>query len=148
MLSDEIKASDDYVEYLAMSFGTKLVKTQGQGLLTKEGVEVVDERVNEPRDSFSSSSLTFEDEIKDISSAEENDGAYDKEKADDTKKADIADIAKITRKEPKPGKKRTRERKEYIREVSDLVLSDLPLHRSSSFDQFKVKSNREMLLLS
>nr|GEY04750.1 hypothetical protein [Tanacetum cinerariifolium] len=26
--------------------------------------------------------------------------------------------------------------------------SDLPLHRSSSFDQFNVKSNREMMLLS
>nr|GEW47868.1 hypothetical protein CTI12_AA239000 [Tanacetum cinerariifolium] len=29
-----------------------------------------------------------------------------------------------------------------------MVLSDLPLHRSSSFDQFKVKSNREMILHS
>nr|GEX41057.1 hypothetical protein [Tanacetum cinerariifolium] len=29
-----------------------------------------------------------------------------------------------------------------------MVLRDLPLHRSSSFDQFKVKSSREMLLLS
>nr|GEY76630.1 hypothetical protein [Tanacetum cinerariifolium] len=32
--------------------------------------------------------------------------------------------------------------------IVSLTFCDLPLHRSSSFDQFKVKSNREMMLLS
>ncbi|GJW45839.1 putative ribonuclease H-like domain-containing protein [Tanacetum coccineum] len=47
MLSDEIKASTNYLEYLAKSLGTQPVKAKGKGkgLLTKQGVEVVIERV-------------------------------------------------------------------------------------------------------
>ncbi|GKE11875.1 hypothetical protein Tco_1415426 [Tanacetum coccineum] len=39
MLSDEIKASVDYLNYLAKSMGTQPAKGQGQGLLTKKVIE-------------------------------------------------------------------------------------------------------------
>ncbi|GJT29135.1 hypothetical protein Tco_0909410 [Tanacetum coccineum] len=45
MLSDEIKASDDYMNYLAKSLGTKPVKSRGEGPLTKKGVEVAAETI-------------------------------------------------------------------------------------------------------
>ncbi|GKD60391.1 hypothetical protein Tco_1297900 [Tanacetum coccineum] len=41
MMSDEIKASAYYLNYLAKSEGDKLVKGRGKRLLTKKGVEVV-----------------------------------------------------------------------------------------------------------
>ncbi|GKC02140.1 hypothetical protein Tco_0993750 [Tanacetum coccineum] len=45
MLSDEIKASDDYAKYLAKSLGTKPANTQGKGLLTmKEVADAVDSK--------------------------------------------------------------------------------------------------------
>ncbi|GJU59443.1 retrovirus-related pol polyprotein from transposon TNT 1-94 [Tanacetum coccineum] len=40
MLNDDINAIVEYSEYLAKSRGSKPVKTQGKGLLTKQGVEV------------------------------------------------------------------------------------------------------------
>nr|GEU85804.1 hypothetical protein [Tanacetum cinerariifolium] len=46
---DEIKASDDYAEYLTKSLGTKRAKTRGKRLLTKKGVEVAVERVSIPK---------------------------------------------------------------------------------------------------
>nr|GEX10215.1 hypothetical protein [Tanacetum cinerariifolium] len=46
ILSDKIKASADYSEYLAKSLGTKPFKSHGKGLLTKQGVKVVVERVS------------------------------------------------------------------------------------------------------
>ncbi|GKB27951.1 hypothetical protein Tco_0867352 [Tanacetum coccineum] len=51
MLSDEIMASADYSEYLAKSKGSKPVKAsgRGKGLLSKEGVEIVVERVSIPK---------------------------------------------------------------------------------------------------
>ncbi|GKD14108.1 hypothetical protein Tco_1198515 [Tanacetum coccineum] len=51
MLNDEIKASAEYSEYLAKSKGSKLVKTRGKGLLTKQGFEIVVERVVDDIDS-------------------------------------------------------------------------------------------------
>ncbi|GKA96883.1 hypothetical protein Tco_0818978 [Tanacetum coccineum] len=48
-LNDEIKNSDDYLNYLDKSSGTKPVKSRGKGLLTKQGVEVAVERVSIPR---------------------------------------------------------------------------------------------------
>ncbi|GJS25904.1 hypothetical protein Tco_0486524 [Tanacetum coccineum] len=39
MLNDDINAIVEYSEYLAKSRGSKPVKTQGKGLLTKQGVE-------------------------------------------------------------------------------------------------------------
>ncbi|GKA70860.1 hypothetical protein Tco_0776999 [Tanacetum coccineum] len=45
MLSDEIKASTDYLNYLAKSMGTQPAKGRGKGLLTKKGVEVVVEKI-------------------------------------------------------------------------------------------------------
>ncbi|GJX27755.1 hypothetical protein Tco_0235834 [Tanacetum coccineum] len=41
MMSDKIKASADYLNYLAKSMGTQLAKGQGKGMLTNKGVEVV-----------------------------------------------------------------------------------------------------------
>ncbi|GJR27091.1 hypothetical protein Tco_1103323 [Tanacetum coccineum] len=51
MLSEEIKASEDYLNYLAKSTGTQPVKVKGKGkgLLTKKGVEVVVETVRIPK---------------------------------------------------------------------------------------------------
>ncbi|GJV85970.1 hypothetical protein Tco_1525868 [Tanacetum coccineum] len=51
MLNDVIKAFTDYSEYLAKSKGSTPVKTigRGKGLLTKEGVEIVVERVSIPK---------------------------------------------------------------------------------------------------
>ncbi|GJY63362.1 retrovirus-related pol polyprotein from transposon TNT 1-94 [Tanacetum coccineum] len=46
MLSDEIKASDDYAKYLVKYLGSKPVKTPGKGLFTKQGVEIYVERVS------------------------------------------------------------------------------------------------------
>ncbi|GKA17362.1 hypothetical protein Tco_0697199 [Tanacetum coccineum] len=48
-MNDEIKNSDDYLNYLAKSSGTKPVKSQGKGLLTKQRVEVAVERVSIPK---------------------------------------------------------------------------------------------------
>ncbi|GJU12446.1 hypothetical protein Tco_1134842 [Tanacetum coccineum] len=45
ILSDEIKASDDYLNYLAKSLGTKQSKGKGKGMITKKGVERVVETV-------------------------------------------------------------------------------------------------------
>ncbi|GJX72237.1 hypothetical protein Tco_0309408 [Tanacetum coccineum] len=47
MLSEEIKAYEDYLNYLAKSTGTQPIKFKGKGkgLLTKKGVEVVVETV-------------------------------------------------------------------------------------------------------
>ncbi|GKD53991.1 hypothetical protein Tco_1287378 [Tanacetum coccineum] len=45
MLNDDIKAYDEYSEYLAKSRGVTSVKIRGKGLLTKQGVEIVIERV-------------------------------------------------------------------------------------------------------
>ncbi|GJW51243.1 hypothetical protein Tco_0092594 [Tanacetum coccineum] len=44
MLNDDIKAYDEYSEYLAKSRGVTSVKIRGKGLLTKQGVEIVIER--------------------------------------------------------------------------------------------------------
>ncbi|GKB34950.1 hypothetical protein Tco_0879892 [Tanacetum coccineum] len=51
MLSDEIKTSDDYLNYLAKSTGFQPVKTKGRdkGLLTKKRVEVVVKKVSIPK---------------------------------------------------------------------------------------------------
>ncbi|GJV02727.1 hypothetical protein Tco_1336296 [Tanacetum coccineum] len=51
MLSGEIKAFEDYLNYLAKSTGTQPVKVKdkGKGLLTKKGVEVVVETVRIPK---------------------------------------------------------------------------------------------------
>ncbi|GKG60201.1 hypothetical protein Tco_0609865, partial [Tanacetum coccineum] len=38
---DTIKASADYLNYLAKSMGTQPGKGQGKGLITKKGIEVV-----------------------------------------------------------------------------------------------------------
>nr|GEU37092.1 hypothetical protein [Tanacetum cinerariifolium] len=48
MLSEEIKASKDYLNYLAKSMGTQPIKVKGKWLLTKKGVEVVNETVRIP----------------------------------------------------------------------------------------------------
>ncbi|GKD79744.1 hypothetical protein Tco_1342365, partial [Tanacetum coccineum] len=40
MISDTIKASADYLNYLAKSMGTQSGKGRGKGLITKKGVEV------------------------------------------------------------------------------------------------------------
>ncbi|GJU71826.1 hypothetical protein Tco_1263231 [Tanacetum coccineum] len=45
MMSDEFKASADYLNYLAKSVGTQPAKGQGKGMLTKKGVEVVVENI-------------------------------------------------------------------------------------------------------
>ncbi|GJR57965.1 retrovirus-related pol polyprotein from transposon TNT 1-94 [Tanacetum coccineum] len=45
---DEIKASDDYMNYLAKSLGTKPIKSQGKGLLNTKGVEVAAETIRVP----------------------------------------------------------------------------------------------------
>ncbi|GJU31365.1 hypothetical protein Tco_1174954 [Tanacetum coccineum] len=45
---DEIKASDDYMNYLVKSLGIKPVKSQGKGLLTTKGVEVAVETIRVP----------------------------------------------------------------------------------------------------
>ncbi|GJS99983.1 hypothetical protein Tco_0821153 [Tanacetum coccineum] len=47
MMNEDIKASAEYSKYLAKSKGSKYVK--GKGLLSKEGVEVVVERVSIPK---------------------------------------------------------------------------------------------------
>ncbi|GJR82256.1 hypothetical protein Tco_0153041 [Tanacetum coccineum] len=49
MLNDDIKASVEYLEYLAKSKGSNPVKTRGKGLLTKQGVKIVVERVSIPK---------------------------------------------------------------------------------------------------
>nr|GEU62464.1 hypothetical protein [Tanacetum cinerariifolium] len=51
MLSEEIKAFEDYLNYLAKSIGTQHVKVKGRGkgFLTKKGVEVVVETVRIPK---------------------------------------------------------------------------------------------------
>ncbi|GKA90025.1 hypothetical protein Tco_0811837 [Tanacetum coccineum] len=49
MLNDDIKASAEYLEYLAKSKGVAPVKTGGKGLLTKEWVEITMERVSIPK---------------------------------------------------------------------------------------------------
>ncbi|GKC45583.1 hypothetical protein Tco_1063305, partial [Tanacetum coccineum] len=49
MLNDDIKASVEYSEYLAKSKGSNPVKTRGKGLLTKQGVKIVVERVSIPK---------------------------------------------------------------------------------------------------
>ncbi|GKD04049.1 hypothetical protein Tco_1179023 [Tanacetum coccineum] len=49
MLSDRIKASNDYLNYLSKLYGTKPVKSRRKGLLTKQGVEVAVERVSIPK---------------------------------------------------------------------------------------------------
>ncbi|GJX23843.1 hypothetical protein Tco_0228288 [Tanacetum coccineum] len=51
MLSDKIKASEDYLNYLDKSTGTQPVKVKGKGkgLLTKKGDEVVVETVRIPK---------------------------------------------------------------------------------------------------
>ncbi|GJS94317.1 hypothetical protein Tco_0801285 [Tanacetum coccineum] len=45
IMSDEIKASVHYLNYLAKSKGEKLVKCRGKGLLTKKGVQIVVEKI-------------------------------------------------------------------------------------------------------
>nr|GEU67347.1 hypothetical protein [Tanacetum cinerariifolium] len=45
MLSDEIKAYVDYLNYLAKSMGAQPVKGRGKGMLTKKGIEVVMEKI-------------------------------------------------------------------------------------------------------
>ncbi|GJX52297.1 hypothetical protein Tco_0280666 [Tanacetum coccineum] len=51
MLNDNIKAYAEYSEYLAKSKGSAPIKTtgRGKGLLRKEGVEIVVERVSIPK---------------------------------------------------------------------------------------------------
>ncbi|GJX32521.1 reverse transcriptase domain-containing protein [Tanacetum coccineum] len=49
MLNDDIKASAEYSEYLAKSRGVAPVKTEGKGLLTKQGVKTVGERIIIPK---------------------------------------------------------------------------------------------------
>ncbi|GKC25327.1 hypothetical protein Tco_1027477, partial [Tanacetum coccineum] len=49
MLSEEIKASADYLDYLTKSKGGKPMKGRGKGLLTKKGVEVVVEKLKTVR---------------------------------------------------------------------------------------------------
>ncbi|GJX71140.1 hypothetical protein Tco_0308311 [Tanacetum coccineum] len=49
MLSEEIKASKDYLNYLAKSMGTQPVKVKGKGFLTKKGVEIVVETIRIPK---------------------------------------------------------------------------------------------------
>ncbi|GKB15199.1 hypothetical protein Tco_0849122 [Tanacetum coccineum] len=49
IMSDEIKASVHYLNYLAKSEGEKLVKCRGKGLLTKKGVEVAMEKIKTKR---------------------------------------------------------------------------------------------------
>ncbi|GJU92906.1 putative ribonuclease H-like domain-containing protein [Tanacetum coccineum] len=49
MMSDEIKASADYLNYLAKCMGTQPAKGQGKWLLSKKGVEVVMEKIETVR---------------------------------------------------------------------------------------------------
>ncbi|GJZ37074.1 hypothetical protein Tco_0583265, partial [Tanacetum coccineum] len=49
MLNDDIKASVEYLEYLAKFKGSNPVKTRGKGLLTKQGVKIVVKRVSIPK---------------------------------------------------------------------------------------------------
>ncbi|GJW35611.1 hypothetical protein Tco_0058531 [Tanacetum coccineum] len=79
MMSEEIKASTDYLNYLAKSMGTQPVKGRGKGLLTKKGVEVVvvkTETVRVPRkkrtDTVIKETGQFE-EVVDIVDSEETD---------------------------------------------------------------------------
>nr|GEU59040.1 hypothetical protein [Tanacetum cinerariifolium] len=113
MMSDAIKDSVDYLNYLAKSKGDQPVKGQGKGLLTKYGVEVVVENIeiiwvpkrkrtetvieetcqseevpNRPSDSSSSLLSRSDDEIEDISSDDERTNVDDSKKADEEKAKD------------------------------------------------------------
>ncbi|GJW41261.1 retrovirus-related pol polyprotein from transposon TNT 1-94 [Tanacetum coccineum] len=48
-MSDEIKASANYLNYLAKLMGTKPVKGKGKGLINKKGVEIVVEKIQNVR---------------------------------------------------------------------------------------------------
>nr|GEW98588.1 ribonuclease H-like domain-containing protein [Tanacetum cinerariifolium] len=118
MLSEEIKASEDYLNYLANSIGNQPVKfkVRGKGLLTKKGVEVVMETIripkkrrsktviketglgegsrvvlkfpDEPRDSSSSSSFEYEDSERFLTTDDDNSSADAEKKIKDAKDAD------------------------------------------------------------
>ncbi|GKD25360.1 hypothetical protein Tco_1231574, partial [Tanacetum coccineum] len=63
MLKDYIKAYANYLEYLAKYKGSASTKAigRGKGLLTKEGVEIVFERVSIPKRRWSK---TVNDEVR------------------------------------------------------------------------------------
>nr|GEX28329.1 uncharacterized mitochondrial protein AtMg00820-like [Tanacetum cinerariifolium] len=80
MMSDEIKASVDYQNYLAKSIGTKSAKGRGKWLLTKKGVEVVMEKIETVRVPKKKRAKTV---IKETGLSEEVDDAVDLEETDE-----------------------------------------------------------------
>ncbi|GJZ64210.1 hypothetical protein Tco_0620631 [Tanacetum coccineum] len=95
MMSEEIKASTDYLNYLAKSMGTQPVKGRGKGLFTKKGVKVVVEKtetVRVPRkkrtDIVIKETGQFEEAV-DIVDSEETDDEEDMKKARGASKNDF-----------------------------------------------------------
>ncbi|GJT41013.1 hypothetical protein Tco_0940878 [Tanacetum coccineum] len=74
MMSDEIKASANYLNYLAKSMGTQLGKGRGKRLITKKGIEVVVEKkktIRIPRKKSTKTVIEETGQSKEIADEEE-----------------------------------------------------------------------------